>query len=211
MGAKKKQQRHDPAAGEPGQAGGPPWILIGGLLAVGLGTVLAFVAAGPGDGPGAADETVAAAQGQAAEPELPVRPAPPPPPDDPTPVPPADAVLPPLPLIPNMVPRSPEVVRAAYDFAAQRPDVLEYVPCYCGCENAGHKRNADCFVAERNPDGTVREWDTHGMACIICVDVARAAMQMHASGASVSDIRSAVEEQYAVYPNQTPTPAAPAN
>lgn len=146
-----------------------------------------------------------------AEPDLPTRPAPPPAPENRTPMPAADALMPPLPLVPNMVPRAPDVIRDAYTFAAQRPDVLEYVPCFCGCETAGHKRNADCFVAVRNPDGSVREWDTHGMACTICIDVARDAMQLNASGASTDDIRSAVDDKYAAYPRQTPTPAPPAN
>jgi hypothetical protein len=35
-------------------------------------------------------------------------------------------------------------------------------------------------------------------------------MQMHASGASVSAIRTAVEKKYGSrYPNETPTPAPP--
>ncbi len=118
--------------------------------------------------------------------------------------------LPALPLIPNMVPRSPELVNAAYEFAARNPDVLEYVPCFCGCESAGHTGNADCFVASRNEDGSVSSWETHGMACLVCIDVARDAMQLHASGGSVSDIRSAVEGKYLPRATrQTPTPAPP--
>jgi len=31
-----------------------------------------------------------------------------------------------------------EVVRAAYAYAARRGDVLQYMPCYCGCERQGH-------------------------------------------------------------------------
>ena len=126
-----------------------------------------------------------------------------------TPVPPTSAALPPLPLVPNMVPRSPEVIRDAYTFAARRPDILEYVPCFCGCETAGHSGNADCFVDSRNADGSVRDWDTHGMACTICIDVARDAMQMHTSGATVRDIRAAIDSKYSNYPSQTPTPSAP--
>ena len=118
--------------------------------------------------------------------------------------------LPSLPLVPNMVPRSPELVNAAYEFAARNPGVLEYVPCFCGCESAGHTGNADCFVESRNADGSVRSWDTHGMACLVCIDVAQLAMQLHASGGSVRDIRSVVEDKYlprAV--SHTPTPAPP--
>ncbi len=163
------------------------------------------------DTPAAPESEIAAAatesDGEAIPP--PDRPAPPPA-GEPTPIPPANASLPPLPLVQNLVPRSPQVIRDAYIFAAQNPHVLEYVPCFCGCETRGHKRNADCFVQSRNPDGSVREWDTHGMACIVCIDVARDAMQMRASGARVVDIRNAVESRYAAYERQTPTPHPPA-
>ena len=57
-----------------------------------------------------------------------------------------DALLPPLPYVPNLVPRSPEVISDAYVFTARNPDVSEFVPCFCGCETRGHKANADCFV-----------------------------------------------------------------
>ena len=71
--------------------------------------------------------------------------------------------VPPLPYVPQMVPRPPELVRQAYVFAAQNPDVLGHVPCYCGCENSGHRSNVDCFVGSRAPNGAVESWDTHGM------------------------------------------------
>ena len=59
--------------------------------------------------------------------------------------------------------RPPEVVRAAYTFAAEHPEVLSYAPCYCGCEHAGHRGNDDCFVMSRAPNGDVTEWEPHGM------------------------------------------------
>ena len=71
--------------------------------------------------------------------------------------------LPPLPTVDFTVPRPPRVIRAAYEFAAQHPEVLRYIPCYCGCENSGHRANEDCFVQSRDADGQVRSWDTHGM------------------------------------------------
>src|SRR6266480_1184230 len=55
--------------------------------------------------------------------------------------------LPPLPVQAYAPPRPPDVVRSAYVFAAEHPEVLSYVPCFCGCERAGHKGNEDCFVA----------------------------------------------------------------
>ena len=71
--------------------------------------------------------------------------------------------LPPLPVTNFPPARPPEVVRAAYDFAARRPDVLRYVPCFCGCERNGHVHNEHCFVAGRDADGKPR-WDAHGMS-----------------------------------------------
>jgi len=56
-----------------------------------------------------------------------------------------------------------DVVRSAYKFAAEHPEVLSYVPCYCGCERAGHRGNEDCFVARRDEKGDVVEWEPHGM------------------------------------------------
>ena len=212
MGAKKQTSRRVPEAPP---AGGPPWILIAGALVVAAGAFAMFWPGGAeSDAPATpvAEREVAAADAAAeAEPSLPERPPAPPAPEERTPVPDPGAPLPPLPLVPNMVPRAPDVIRGAYMFAAHRPDVLEYVPCYCGCETAGHGGNADCFVESRNADGTVRAWDTHGMACTICIDVAHKARQLHTSGATVQDIRAAIESDYARFPSQTPTPAPPAN
>jgi len=70
--------------------------------------------------------------------------------------------MPPLPYATQMS-GTPEQVRQAYVFAAQNPGVLEYVPCYCGCELDGHRSNVDCFVESRASNGAVQSWDTHGM------------------------------------------------
>jgi len=73
------------------------------------------------------------------------------------------AILPPLPFSGFPPARPVEVVTAAYKFAAEHPEVLGYVPCYCGCERSGHRGNDDCFVAARTPSGDVLDWDPHGM------------------------------------------------
>lgn len=70
--------------------------------------------------------------------------------------------LPPLPYWPYPTPRPVEVVRSAYEFAARHPEVLRYVPCFCGCEQSGHESNDDCFVASRDAGGRVT-WDVHGL------------------------------------------------
>jgi uncharacterized protein with PCYCGC motif len=71
--------------------------------------------------------------------------------------------LPPLPFSPEPPARPAEVVRAAYKFAAEHPEVLSYVPCYCGCERTGHRGNEDCFVTARDANGDVTAWEPHGM------------------------------------------------
>jgi hypothetical protein len=106
--------------------------------------------------------------------------------------------------------RSPEVITAAYKFAAEHPEVLTFVPCFCGCERGGHKGNEDCFVKQRADNGDVIAWEEHGMECNVCIDVAQQAMQMHASGASVRDIRKAVEAKWSgQFPSHTHTPEPP--
>jgi hypothetical protein len=37
-------------------------------------------------------------------------------------------------------------VRAAYQVARNAPELLEQMPCYCGCFTTGHTSNYDCFV-----------------------------------------------------------------
>jgi hypothetical protein len=103
--------------------------------------------------------------------------------------------------------RSPDVVKAVYEFAARHPEVLEYVPCFCGCERGGHNSNEDCFIAGRDAKGRVAAWETHALGCEICIDVAQQAMQMHNTGASVADIRAAIEKRFAgAGEGHTPTP-----
>jgi len=119
--------------------------------------------------------------------------------------------LPPLPRGNAPPPRSPEVVTAAYQFAAEHPEILSYVPCFCGCEHGGHRGNEDCFVAARDAKGDVVAWDEHGIECAVCIDVANRSRQMYASGASVRDIRAAIDKEFAPkFPSQTPTPKPPA-
>ncbi len=71
--------------------------------------------------------------------------------------------MPPLPYVPQTAGPA-DLMRQAYVFAARNPDVLDYVPCYCGCGMSdGHRGNTDCFVESRAPNGAVTEWDVHGM------------------------------------------------
>jgi hypothetical protein len=121
------------------------------------------------------------------------------------------ADLPPIPFQGYAPPRPVEVVTAAFQFAAEHPEVASYIPCFCGCQNGGHKGNADCFVRSRAKNGDVIEWEPHGLECAVCIDVATRSRQMHASGASVPQIRATVEKEFSPsFPTMTPTPKPPA-
>lgn len=173
MASNKKRGKAIPPVSPPPSQPRPVWYLLAGLVAVGAALLLMFGGRGP-----APSEPVTGASTQTAQPA----PSPPPPPDA-TPVPaaqpvrsaaptaaaapplpapvPAKGPLPPLPFVPYPPPRPIDVVRSVYEFAARHPEVLRYVPCYCGCENNGHVANDDCFVASRDAEGRV-SWDDHG-------------------------------------------------
>jgi hypothetical protein len=120
--------------------------------------------------------------------------------------------LPPLNFPAYPMARSPEAVTAAYRFAAEHPEVLSYVPCFCGCERSGHRGNEDCFVKARDVNGDVVEWEEHGMECAVCLDVATRSLQLHSSGATVGDIRAAIEKEFGPLAlTRTPTPDVPHN
>ena len=116
----------------------------------------------------------------------------------------------PLPALPRVAyePARPmAVVHQVYEFAARHPEVLQFVPCYCGCERVGHNGNHDCFVKSRAASGRVTEFDAHGIGCTICIDVARDAMIMFNSGQTPASIRAAIDKKYGSrFPSSTPTP-----
>jgi hypothetical protein len=121
------------------------------------------------------------------------------------------ANLPPIPFPAYAPPRPPDVVTAAFHFAAEHPEIASYVPCFCGCQQAGHKGNHDCFVRSRAANGDVIEWEEHGVECAVCIDVATRSRQMLASGASLPEIRAAIEREFTPnFPSMTPTPKPPA-
>ena len=123
---------------------------------------------------------------------------------------PAKAHTGPLPALPRVSfdpPRPQAVVQQVYEFAARHPEVLQYVPCYCGCERQGHTANHSCFVKSRAADGRVTEWDSHGLGCAVCMDVARDAMTLFNAGGRPAAIREAIDKKYAShFPSSTPTP-----
>ena len=54
----------------------------------------------------------------------------------------------------SRVSAAPPLVREAYRFAIANPDVLDKMPCYCGCGGMGHKHNLACYVDRFEADGS---------------------------------------------------------
>ena len=46
-------------------------------------------------------------------------------------------------------------VRQAYAQALAHRQELQYIPCFCGCGNLGHRAVADCHVANVAADGSI--------------------------------------------------------
>ena len=101
--------------------------------------------------------------------------------------------------MPVEVQSAPVTVQQAYQFAVANPDVMTELPCYCGCGPIGHTSNYACYVAEQNPDGSVKTFDNHALGCSICVDITQDAMRLLREGKSVPDIRAYVDQTYAKF------------
>lgn len=56
--------------------------------------------------------------------------------------------------LPEFVQGLPDASRL-YRFATDHAADLEYMPCFCGCKNIGHRSNRDCYIQSFNTDGTV--------------------------------------------------------
>ena len=56
----------------------------------------------------------------------------------------------------------PSQVQEAYRFALANPDVLEVIPCYCGCGGVGHENNRMCYIQSESADGRV-VFDSHAV------------------------------------------------
>ena len=109
----------------------------------------------------------------------------------------------PISQMPAEVRQAPATVREAYQFAVANPQVLEHVPCYCGCGSIGHKSNLACYIQERKPDGSIK-FDDHALGCSLCVDIARDSMRMTGEAKSLEEIRAAIVSSYSQFgpPNQ---------
>jgi len=72
----------------------------------------------------------------------------------------------------------------AYKYATEHPEVLEQIPCYCGCGEHGsvasegkpHKSVRDCFITDTGV------YDNHASFCDVCVGIAMKAQSYFPNG-----------------------------
>lgn len=76
-------------------------------------------------------------------------------------------------------------VAEAYRIAKQRPELLERMPCYCGCYwKQGHQNSLDCFASR------------HSENCPMCVAIAREAARLEDQGYAADDIKTIIDRRF---------------
>ncbi len=98
---------------------------------------------------------------------------------------------------PSFVYTSPLTLKA-YTYATEHPDLLEQIPCYCGCGgHSGHRFLRDCFIHD---DWT---YDEHASFCDVCVGEAIKVQDYLASGKTLKEARALIDQEYgSKYPGQ---------
>jgi len=100
--------------------------------------------------------------------------------------------------MPAEVQTAPTVVQQAYQFAAANPDVMQHIPCYCGCGNIGHTSNYSCYVSGVDDQAHIT-FDNHALGCSICVDITQDVMRLLKEGKSPQEARSYIDANYSKF------------
>jgi hypothetical protein len=100
--------------------------------------------------------------------------------------------------MPADVQSAPVSVQQAYQFAVANPDVMQKIPCFCGCGRIGHESNYACYVQSIDAQGNIN-FDNHALGCSICVDITQDTMRLMKQGKSTQEIRAYVDATYTKY------------
>jgi len=77
-------------------------------------------------------------------------------------------------------------VAEGYRVAREMPELLERMPCYCGCYYThGHQNNLDCFR------------DRHSETCPMCLKIALRAAELRKAGYAIEDIKKLIDRRFA--------------
>ena len=100
--------------------------------------------------------------------------------------------------MPMDVQSAPVAVQEAYQFNVANPDIMQDIPCYCGCGDIGHTSNYDCYVSDVDASGKIT-FDNHALGCSICVDITQDVMRMLRDGKTPQDARVYIDNTYSKY------------
>ncbi|WP_019414715.1 PCYCGC motif-containing (lipo)protein [Paenisporosarcina sp. TG20] len=113
-------------------------------------------------------------------------------------------------VLPSFLDNQSNELKLVYQAAGNAHEILEWIPCYCGCaESAGHLSNKNCFIDRVNEDGSV-VWDDHGTRCLVCVEIAVQSINMAQDGNNLTEIRNFIDQKYKegyAPPTSTPMPS----
>lgn len=101
----------------------------------------------------------------------------------------------PMSMMPAAVQSAATVTQQAYQFAVANPDIMQRIPCYCGCGAMGHTSNYSCYVTSVDAQGAVN-YDSHALGCSICVDITQDVMRLSKQGQNPPDIKAYVDKTY---------------
>ncbi len=106
-----------------------------------------------------------------------------------------DHEMAPLSEMPVEAQAAPVAVQEAFQFATANAEVLQKIPCYCGCGAMGHRSNYDCYISGIDRAGNL-VYDDHAYGCSICIDITQDVMRLLDEGKSVPQIYAIVDETY---------------
>ncbi len=86
-----------------------------------------------------------------------------------------------------------EAVLAGYKIAVKTPQLLAKFPCYCFCDEMGHKNLSYCFLEKGVIGG---KFDDHASTCNICYTQAMRAFLWIELGATDQEMLRAMKEVY---------------
>ena len=107
-------------------------------------------------------------------------------------------VMAPMDQMPMDVQSAPVAVQEAYQFNVANPNIMQDIPCYCGCGDIGHTSNYDCYVSDVDASGKIT-FDNHALGCSICVDITQDVMRMLRDGKTPQDARAYIDATYSKY------------
>lgn len=95
----------------------------------------------------------------------------------------------------------------AYAYALSHPQIVQWMPCYCGCGAMGHRSNLDCYF-KPSSDGQIT-FEEHASYCDVCVQITLKTKELMAQGASVHGARQAIDALFGGTAPGTPTEVPP--